>query len=157
MRLRDRLRRRRPPALVAGDEVSDPLVEHPASTTDPALGIGSLVYRMLTNGSVSPEALEKIGFSPAGLDALLHAFEVFDPVEEPDELVAALEVAAALRRYDEELAFIAGERGVRSGTDAYRELRSEIAAYAEENDLVDLPEAYRRMLVACPERLPGSR
>lgn len=121
---------------------------------DPVHMLAVLVHRLLSVGVVSSEELQTLGFSPDGVEALVDAFA--ENVS-PEELVRALEVSAALRHYDAELAAIAGERGVSTSGAEYVALRSAIAGFSEENDLLDVRAAYERMVVECPERLPPRR
>lgn len=121
---------------------------------DPVRLLAVLLHRLLSVGVVSSEELQTLGFSPEGVEALVAAFE--ENVA-PEDVVQALEVSAALRHYDAELAAIAGERGVSTGGEDYVALRSAIAGFAEENDVLDVRAAYERMLVECPERLPPRR
>jgi len=125
-----------------------------ASTGDAALALGLVINRLLAEGSVSVESLAKIGLSRDEVVGLVEAFEGADTA---GEFEAALDLQAAMRHYNSELAEIAGERGVSTAGDEYVALRSAIADFAERNDLLDVRIAYRLMLAECPERLPGDR
>lgn len=156
MGIRDRRRRKD-----TGDErtmpAQDPIESAAAtiaSTGDAALALGLVINKLLADGSVSVESLAKIGLSREEVVGLVEAFEGADTAS---EFEAALDVQAALRHYNTELAGIAGERGVSTAGEEYVRLRSAIAEFAEKNALLDVRIAYRLMLAECPERLPGSR
>jgi hypothetical protein len=137
------------------DNASDPVTTAAAaiaSTGDATLALGLVINRLLTEGAVSVESLAKIGLSREEVVGLVEAFEGADTA---GEFEAALDLQAALRHYNSELALIAGERGLSTRGDEYVALRSAIADFAEKNDLLDVRIAYRLMLAECPERLPG--
>ena len=137
--------------------IDDPVTRAAAALTEtgaPTLALGLVVQRLLAEGAVSVESLAKIGLSSEEVEGLLEAFE---GAETADEFEAALDLQAALRHYDRELAGIAGERGLSTSGAEYVALRSAIADFAEQNDLLDVRVAYRLMLAECPERLPGNR
>lgn len=158
------LRRRRSPKSSISDDLFADYTEDDAAidafgmqaidSDDPVHLLAVLLHRLLSVGVVSSEELQTLGFSPDGVEALVDAFEENGS---PEEVVRALEVSAALRHYDAELAVIAGERGVSIRGEDYLALRSAIAGFSEENDLLDVRAAYERMIVECPERLPPRR
>jgi hypothetical protein len=152
MGIRDRRRKREDDAFVR-----DPITSAAAtiaSTGDATLALGLVINKLLSEGVVTVESLAKVGLSREEVTGLVEAFEDADTA---DEFEAALELRAALRHYDSELAGIAGERGVSTTGEEYVALRSAIAEFAEKNDLLDVRIAYRLMLAECPERLPGKR
>jgi hypothetical protein len=123
-----------------------------ASTGDATLALGLVINKLLSDGAVTVESLAKVGLSREEVASLMEAFEDADTA---DDFEAALNLRAALRHYDNELAGIAGERGVSTTGEEYVALRSVIAEFAERNDVLDVRIAYRLMLAECPERLPG--
>jgi hypothetical protein len=125
-----------------------------ASSGDATLALGLVIHRLLSEGSVTVESLAKVGLSS---EEVLGLVEAFEGAENATEFEQALDLRAALRHYNTELARIAGERGVSTTGDEYVALRSAIADFAERNDLLDLRVAYRLMLAECPDRLPGKR
>jgi hypothetical protein len=152
MGIRDRRRKREDDAFVR-----DPITSAAAtiaSTGDATLALGLVINKLLSEGVVTVESLAKVGLSREEVAGLVEAFEDADTA---DEFEAALELRAALRHYDSELAGIAGERGVSTIGEEYVALRSALAEFAEKNDLLDVRIAYRLMLAECPERLPGKR
>lgn len=154
--MRIRNHRRRADASAQGD-VSDPVTAAASaitSTGDATLALGLVINKLLAEGAVTVESLAKVGLSRDEVVALVEAFEGADTA---GEFEAALDLQAALRHYNSELAEIAGERGISTRDEEYVALRSAIADFAEKNDLLDVRIAYRLMLAECPERLPGRR
>jgi hypothetical protein len=119
----------------------------------PAVGLALVIYELLERELVTLDELAKIGISREEVVAIVEAYNDSTSHEEFDY---ALETQAALRQYNSELADIAGERGVSITSDEYVALRSTIASFAQENDVLDLRVAYRLMLAECPELLPGT-
>lgn len=152
MGIRDRRRKREEDAFVR-DRITSAAATI-AATGDATLALGLVINKLLSEGVVTVESLAKVGLSREEVTGLVEAFEDADTA---DEFEAALELRAALRHYDSELAGIAGERGVSTTGEEYVALRSAIAEFAEKNDLLDVRIAYRLMLAECPERLPGKR
>ena len=152
MGIRDRRRKREDDAF-ARDPITSAAATI-ASTGDATLALGLVINKLLSEGVVTVGSLAKVGLSREEVAGLVEAFEDADTA---DEFEAALELRAALRHYDSELAGIAGERGVSTTGEEYVALRSAIAEFAEKNDLLDVRIAYRLMLAECPERLPGKR
>jgi len=158
-RLREKTRRRARggESRRTGPAPQDPVAsaaETISGTGDATLALGLVITRLLADGAVSVESLAKIGLSSEDVVGLVEAFE---GAETADEFEAALDLQAALRHYNRELAGIAGERGLSTNGEEYVALRSAIADFAEKNDLLDVRVAYRLMLAECPERLPGRR
>ena len=152
MGIRDRRRHKRVDEP-AGTDPIDAAASAIVSTGDATLALGLLINKLLAEGAVSIDSLAKIGLSKEEITGLVEAFEGAGNSAEFEE---ALDLQAALRYYNSELALIAGERGVRTQGEEYSALRSAIADFAEKNDLLDVRIAYRLMLAECPERLPGS-
>jgi hypothetical protein len=154
MGIRDRRRRRT--ESDATESAHDPIASAAdaiASTGDATLALGLVINRLLAEEAVSVESLAKVGLSREEILGLVEAFELADTAGEFEE---ALNLQAALRHYNSELAGIAGERGVSTSGEEYVALRSAIADFAEKNDLLDIRIAYRLMVAECPERLPGN-
>lgn len=122
-----------------------------ASCDDPALSLALVISQLLQQQVVSVDDLLKVGISQDEVVAIVAAYSESATREEFDR---ALEVQAALRQYNADLAAIAGDRGISTSSDTYVVLRSAIATFAEENNILDLKVAYRLMLAECPERLP---
>jgi hypothetical protein len=121
-------------------------------TGTPGFSLGLLMLMLLQNEIVTPQELERLGISEEELVSVFSAFREGNSVE---EINYDLEVRAAIRRYDQELALLALRRGIEPDTPAYAELRSVVAQFAHDNQLTNISAAYRLMLAECPDKLPG--
>jgi hypothetical protein len=121
-------------------------------TRNPVLGLALVINELVSHGVISAEDLTKIGISIDEVEAIVISLQESDTYQ---EFEFALETRAALRMYNAELMEIAAERGVSISGEAYIQLRSAIAEFAEQNEIYSLKLAYRLMLAECPERLPS--
>jgi hypothetical protein len=143
-----------PPGNKDGQEVPDSIVAATKSileTRNPVIGLALVINELVSHGVVSAEDLTKIGISIDEVEAIVISLQESDTYQ---EFEFALETRAALRMYNAELMEIAAERGVSISGEAYIQLRSAIAEFAEQNEIYSLKLAYRLMLAECPERLP---
>jgi hypothetical protein len=143
-----------PPQNNDGQGVPDSIVAATKSileTRNPVIGLALVINELVSHGVVSAEDLTKIGISIDEVEAIVISLQESDTYQ---EFEFALETRAALRMYNAELMEIAAERGVSISGEAYIQLRSAIAEFAEQNEIYSLKLAYRLMLAECPERLP---
>jgi hypothetical protein len=123
-----------------------------AGTDEPGLRLGVLILVLLQAGSIGPSDLERLGISE---DELVGVFSAFKEGASAADIAYDLDVRAAMRRYDYELAVLAARRGIETGTPEFTDFRSAIAEFAHENSLTNISAAYRLMVAECPERIPG--
>jgi hypothetical protein len=136
-----------------GQGVPDSIVAATKSileTRNPVIGLALVINELVSCGVVSAEDLTKIGISIDEVEAIILSLQESDTYQ---EFEFALETRAALRMYNAELMEIAAERGVSISGEAYIQLRSAIAEFAEQNEIYSLKLAYRLMMAECPERL----
>lgn len=120
---------------------------------DVAVSLALVIYKLLETAAVSTDDLAKLGLSRDELGALVSAIQESDSAEEFND---ALELRTALLQYNAELTTIAGELGISTKSEEYVALRSAVAGFAEQNDILDIKLAYRLILAECPELIPGS-
>jgi hypothetical protein len=123
-----------------------------ARTDYPVLSLGALLVTLLQSGSINSAALEVLGVSEDEIIGLMAALQEGESAE---EILYDLEVRAAGRQYDKELALLAARRGIEQDTDLYTEFRSAVARFALDNEITNMSAAYRLMRAENPDSIPG--